>query len=106
MTALTRPDGNADGWEPPAPQPRLYYAPTESRFQAVRARMEEEWAPDLKRVLGLAAEALPVVWDADFLCGGPDRYVLCEINVSSVYPYPDSAVTPMVEATLRRVRGG
>ena len=38
--------------------------------------------------------SLPVLWDADFLYGprtasGDDTYVLCEINVSSVIPFPD-----------------
>lgn len=32
-----------------------------------------------------------------------DRYVLCEINVSSVAPFPDSAIPPLVEAARRRL---
>jgi len=37
-----------------------------------------------------------VIWDADFLYGprtgtGEDSYVLCEINVSSVFGIPDEA---------------
>jgi hypothetical protein len=29
--------------------------------------------------------------------------VLCEINVSSVAPFPDSAIEPLVLATVRRI---
>ena len=37
-----------------------------------------------------------MIWDADFMLGQPgadgtDSYVLCEINVSSVFPVPDEA---------------
>ena len=40
--------------------------------------------------------SLPIIWDADFLYGprdtsGQDTYVLCEINVSSVFPFPQQA---------------
>jgi len=35
-----------------------------------------------------------MLWDADVMYGekdanGADTYVLCEINVSAVYPFPD-----------------
>jgi hypothetical protein len=48
---------------------------------------------------------LPVIWDAEFMYGpkdpaGADTYVLCEINVSSVYPFPDEALAPLAAATL------
>jgi hypothetical protein len=44
-------------------------------------------------VLGISPEELPVIWDADFLFGpktaaGHDTWVLCEINVSAVWPFP------------------
>ena len=40
--------------------------------------------------------SLPIIWDADFLYGprdraGEDTYVLCEINVSSCFAFPDQA---------------
>ncbi len=42
--------------------------------------------------------------DCDFLKGEPsasgeEGHVLCEINVSSVAPFPDSAIEPLVQAT-------
>jgi len=48
------------------------------------------------------------LWDCDFLHGDPagdgvERYVLCEINVSSVSPFPDSAIEPLVAATQGRL---
>jgi hypothetical protein len=65
--------------------------------------------PRLARLLGIGIEALPVIWDADFLYGprnaaGEDSYILCEINVSSVFPIPDQApeeIAQIVEARLR-----
>jgi len=50
-----------------------------------------------------------VLWDCDFLLGpknasGADSYVLCEINASSVSPFPASAVAPVAEATLAQAR--
>lgn len=80
--------------------PRLYSGPDDPRFQSLRRKMEREWTPGLCRVLGLAPDDLPVIWDADFLLGertadGEDRYVLCEINASSVFPIPDEAPAAM-----------
>jgi len=48
-------------------------------------------------ILDLTPAALPAICDADFLLGlpdatGEDTYVLCEINISSVLPIPDTAV--------------
>ena len=98
----------ADASETPLPGPRLYYPPTRPDFQSLRRRLEQEWVPEMLRVLGLGREDLPAIWDADFLYGpktahGDDTYVLCEINVSSVYPFPDDALKPLALETLRRL---
>ena len=58
--------------------------------------METEWVPSMMKTLGIGKQDLPLIWDADFLYGprtsaGEDTYVLCEINVSSVFPIPDDA---------------
>src|SRR5262249_1953477 len=50
----------------------------------------------LMSLLDIARGDLPIIWDADFMLGPPDAggndsYVLCEINVSSVFPMPDHA---------------
>jgi hypothetical protein len=88
--------------------PRLYSGPTDARFKRLRALMERDWAPGLARLLDIAADDLPVIWDADLLLGpktpqGDDSYVLCEINVSSVFPIPDEAPQALAETTLRRL---
>lgn len=85
--------------------PRLYSGPDDPRFQRLRARMEDDWTPGLVRTLGLQPDDLPVIWDADFLLGprdavGEDNYVLCEINVSSVFPMPDEGPAALA-GTLR-----
>jgi hypothetical protein len=49
------------------------------------------------------------LWDADFLYGpktvaGADSYMLCEINVSSVSPFPDQVVDKLAHAVLTRLQ--
>jgi hypothetical protein len=85
------------------PGPRLYSGPDDPRFQVLRQRLEGEWIELLRRKLGLSTAQLPLLWDADFLLGGAEgaqepSYVLCEINVSSVSPYPESATAEIVAA--------
>lgn len=75
---------------------RLYSGPGDPRFQKLSAALEREWIPQMAELLSLRLDALPVIWDADFLLGsktpsGEDSYVLCEINASSVFPIPDEA---------------
>jgi len=93
----------------PQPGPRLYYPPTRPDFQKLKNSLESEWLPEMCRVLSIDPAELPVIWDADFMYGpksaaGEDTYVLCEINISSVYPFPDEALVPLAEETLRRLR--
>lgn len=97
------PPGAALG-ETPQPGPRLYYPSTQPEFQAIKRQVEREWLPALQQLFGIPVTRLPILWDCDFLLGpkdadGNDCYVLCEINVSSVAPYPDSATPMIVEAT-------
>jgi hypothetical protein len=75
--------------------------------------MEQDWTPGLQRLLALETHDLPALWDADFLYRAPDdvavsRFVLCEINVSSVSPFPESAVGGIVAtvSTLLKQRCG
>ncbi len=98
-----------EGPDSPAaqPGPRIMHGPDAPAFQALRAKMENEWTPQMMRDLGLGADQMPIVWDADFLYGprdatGADTYVLCEINVSSVFAIPDEA--PAAIARLARER--
>ena len=100
INALYPAPSGAPATEAPQPGPRLYYAPSRADFQKLRHHMETEWVPELCGAVGLGAHSLPVIWDADFLYGpktpaGDDTYVLCEINVSAVYPFPDDALRPL-----------
>jgi Domain of unknown function (DUF6815) len=94
-----------------APQPtkRVYHPPSLPEFQSLKRQLEEQWVPALQRLLEIDTAMLPLLWDCDFLlgpkdAGGQDTYVLCEINASSVSPFPDSAVTLIAEATLARTK--
>lgn len=96
--------------EAPQPGPRYYHPPSQPEFQAVKRELEEDWLPAAQQLLHIKTESLPILWDCDFLLGpkgerGEDTYVLCEINVSSVAPYPESAVPYVVEATMARMSG-
>jgi len=94
----------------PQPGPRLYHPATMAAFQPLKRRLEREWVPQMQQLLGIATDALPVLWDCDFLLGprsasGEDSYVLCEINASSVSPFPDSAAPSVAHATLAAILG-
>jgi hypothetical protein len=88
--------------------PRLYHGADLPQFQFLKERLETEWVELLCARVGLSREQLPLLWDCDFMFGEPlaeasERYVLCEINVSSVSPFPDSAIQPLVLAVQRRL---
>ena len=88
------------------PGPRRYSGAADIRFTALKQRLESDWVGRLCARLGLECSALPLLWDADFLLGdraadGDENYVLCEINVSSVSPFPESVIAPLVAATCR-----
>jgi len=90
------------GEEPPTPSQRFYHPPTLADFQPLKTKLEREWVPALMRLFDLERDQLPLLWDCDFLLGPPDEngqdtYVICEINVSSVAPYPESAVAYIVD---------
>ena len=59
--------------------------------------------PELQSTLGLDRSSLPVIWDADFLYGPNDTFVLCVINVSSTFAFPEFAMATVARATLDRV---
>jgi hypothetical protein len=97
----------ADPADGPA-SPRLYSGPGDPRFQRLRASMERDWIPGLVRTLDIDPDALPVIWDADFLLGpctddGADSYVLCEINANAVFPIPDEAPDALAKVVVDRL---
>ncbi len=100
-----------EGLDAPAaqPGPRIMHGPDAAPFQRLRTKMETEWTPQMMQVLGIEPSSLPIIWDADFLYGpcnaaGEDTYVLCEINVSSVFAIPDEAPAAIACRTLERLR--
>jgi hypothetical protein len=77
------------------------------QFLGLRRRMEAEWTPGLQAILRIETRDLPVLWDADFLYGpktaeGDDSFVLCEINISCVVPYPLTAVAAIASSAKER----
>ena len=88
---------------------RSYHPPTLPDYQSLKRQLENEWVPALQRRFGIETGSLPVLWDCDFLLGprtasGADTYVLCEINASSVSPFPESATVPVARAAAKLIR--
>jgi hypothetical protein len=74
------------------PGPRIMHPVTAPEFRALRLKMEDEWVPQVMQLFGLDRDALPIIWDADFLYGprnavGDDTFVLGEIVVSWCFRY-------------------
>jgi hypothetical protein len=93
------------------PGPRIMHGADAPQFQALRSRMEAEWTPRMMELLAIDAASLPIIWDADFLYGprntsGADSYVLCEINVSSVFAIPDQAPAAIARLVQEKLRSG
>lgn len=91
------------------PGPRLYHGPDLEPFQGLRRDLESGGVDLLCRAVGLPRERLPLLWDCDFLIGdtapgAPPRWVLCEINVSSVSPFPPSVLLPLAQALKRNAQ--
>jgi hypothetical protein len=89
----------------PQPGPRLYHPPTMSEFQALKQKVEQEWVPEMQRLFDINTKQLPILWECDFLLGpkkasGEDTYILCEINASSVAPFPETAPQYIAQAIL------
>jgi hypothetical protein len=108
VKALISPPPEGPNSEAAQPGPRVMYPASAPAFQALRAKMESEWTPQMMQLLNIDAESLPIIWDADFLYGprgpsGEDTYVLCEINVSSVFPFPENAPSEIARIALARL---
>lgn len=88
---------------------KAMHGPEAPGLQDLRDCMEEEWTPGLQRLLAIETPSLPVLWDADFLlrpagdAASNSRFVLCEINVSCVSPFPATAPDMLAEATAQAI---
>ena len=92
-----------------APAAKTFELPSAPAYSELRHRLESEWIREMQTILGIDTDALPVIWDADFLHGpttptGDDTYVLCEINVSSTFAFPEHAMPTVARAASRRIR--
>jgi len=108
IKALVTPPLEGPNSEAAQPGPRIMHGPDAAPFQALRAKMNAEWTPQMMAVLGIDATSLPVVWDADLLYGsrvasGEDTYILCEINVSSVFAILDQVPAAIAQLVMSRL---
>ena len=108
IKALIPPPPEGPDSEAAQPGPRIMHPASAPTFQALRTKMESEWTPEMMQLLDIDAGSLPIIWDADFLYGprtasGEDTYVLCEINVSSVFPIPEQAPSEIARHALMRL---
>lgn len=92
----------------PQPGPRLYHGPELPAFQFLKQQLESGWIEQLRERVGLSREQLPLLWDCDFMLGDAapgevQRFVLCEVNVSSVSPFPPSSIAPLVAAVKAKL---
>ncbi len=91
------------------PAAKTMYGPDEPAFQAIRRNLESDWVPAMQAIVDVDDAFVPALWDADFLFGpkthgGEDTYVLCEINVSAVAPFPGQAVPRLAQTALASIR--
>jgi hypothetical protein len=108
IKALIPPPPEGPDSQAAQPGPRIMHPSSAPPFQALRTKMESEWLPQMMRLLDIDAESLPIIWDADFLYGprdhsGKDTYVLCEINVSSIFPFPEQAPEEIARLVMARL---
>lgn len=85
------------------PTGKRFEPETEPRYSDLRNRLELEWVPEMQRLLSLETRDLPLIWDADFLFGDEQDYVLCEINCSSTFAFPEFAMPTVARATIERI---
>lgn len=87
---------------------RFYFSEECGLFQDLRSIMERRWVPELQAIVDIPDKMLPLLWDADFFITDVNinkaekKYTLCEINASSVSPFPESCVHHVVEDLKRR----
>jgi len=91
------------------PGKRFYFSEDCGLFRDLRNIMENKWVPELQQITGTETEMMPVIWDADFFINTVntektnEKYTLCEINVSCVSPFPESAIPYMVDEVRKKI---
>jgi hypothetical protein len=102
------PRGLMGPGEDTGPAGKVFEVASTPTYAALRERLETAWIREMQSILDLDTNALPVIWDADFLYGprdaeGEDTFVLCEINASSTFAFPEFAMPAVALATLYQV---
>jgi len=92
------------------PGRRYYYTENCGLFQDLRHVMEANWLYLLATKYDLGKDDFPVIWDCDFFINDftgqrEQKYALCEINVSCVSPFPESAIPRIYDEVKRRIEG-
>lgn len=87
---------------------KAFELPTAAAYGDLRTLVESKWVPELQQILGIETPSLPVIWDADLLFGqkttaGADTYLLCEINASSTFAFPEHAMPGVAQAAVDRI---
>jgi hypothetical protein len=109
IKALIPPPPEGPDSDAAQPGPRIMHPASAEPFRALRAKMQLEWTPQMMDLLNIDSALLPIIWDADFLYGprtesGENTYILCEINVSSVFAIPDQAPAAIARLVSERLR--
>jgi hypothetical protein len=102
------PRGLMPPGEDTRPTVKLFEPASTPSYGALRDQLESAWIGEMQSILDLDTHALPVIWDADFLYGpkdaaGEDTFVLCEINVSSTFAFPEFAMPVVAQAAVERI---
>lgn len=91
------------------PGKRYYFSEDCGLFQDLRGIMENKWVPEIQKITSVKTEMLPVIWDSDFFINkintenSKEKYTLCEINVSSVSPFPESSIPYIIEDVRNKI---
>jgi hypothetical protein len=91
------------------PSGKVFEPASTPSYATLRTRLESEWVPQMQKLLDIDTCSLPVIWDADFLYGEhaeteEEAYVLCEINVSSTFAFPEFAIPAVAKAAIERIQ--
>lgn len=90
------------------PGKRYYFSENCGLFLDLKVIMEARWIPELQAITSIKDEMMPAIWDADFFINklntenSKEKYTLCEINVSCVSPFPESAIPRIVQEVIKR----
>jgi hypothetical protein len=92
------------------PGQRFYFSEECGLFHDLKNIMENKWINEIQICTEVEENNLPVIWDADFfinnvnLADTSKKYTLCEINVSCVSPFPESAIPSIVAEVKKKIR--